>query len=710
MWKTLKERIVRGQRLSMIVFGVAGAAIALQLTGGLQLLEWAILDQWFRLRLPESGASRVVVVTIDETDISNLGAWPLSDLTLATLIQKLNQQQPRAIGLDLYRDLPVEPGRAALLKAFASTPNLFVIEKVVSGADGPAIRAPIGLKSRDQVAASDLVQDGDGKLRRNLLSVRVDRASPNHLPKTRTTVTLGAKLALAYLKAENVLPQQSPDGRLQLGKATLLPLQPSEGGYVRVDVGGFQILSNFYRYRAGTPTVSITQVLTNQVPATLMRDRLVVVGSIAESVSDRFYTPFTTDSQSAWSGVEFHANVANQIVSAALDGRPLLRGVPESLEWGWILVGSGVGAAVGSRLMSLRWTVCITFLVGMSLAVSAYLCFLVGWWVVVVSPGLAFIGAGLLSRGLLLWTDLTVSHQSLEEYSKTLEIKVQERTQELREKNLALENAKQQADTANRAKSAFLANMNHELRTPLAIILGCSEILGYDPSLNTRQKERLVTIDHSVQHLLKLINDVLEVSKIEAGVVALEVCQVDLLELLTTLEEMFRPQARLKGLTLTFDLAPDLPYWIETDANKLRQVLINLLSNALKFTDRGSVILRVKVGCGSWGVGHGLESILSEGTTIEGSEDLTSASNRPIPHTLQFEVEDTGHGIALAEMDRLFEAFVQAEAGRKSKRGTGLGLAISQQFVKLMGGEICVESTVDRGSRFAFGIKIHSPI
>lgn len=698
MWKPLKERIVRGQRIGLIVFGVAGAAIALQLTGSLQLLEWAILDQWFRLRPPESGVSRVVVVTIDETDITYLGAWPLSDQRLATLIEKLKQQQPRAIGLDLYRDLPVEPGREALLKAFASTPNLFVIEKVVSGADGPAIKAPIGLKSRDQVAASDLVQDGDGKLRRNLLSVRVG-GSPG-LSKPRTTVTLGAKLALAYLKAENILPQQSPDGRLRLGKADLLPLQTSEGGYVRADVGGFQILSNFYRYQAGTPTVSLTQVLTNQVPANLMRDRLVVVGSIAESVSDRFYTPFTTDSQSAWSGVEIHANVANQLVSAALEGRPLLRGMSESLEWGWILVWSGVGAALGSRLTSLRWTVCIILLIAISLGGSAYLCFWLGWWVVVVSPGLAVVGSALLSRGLLMWTDLTVSHQSLEEYSKTLEIKVQERTQELREKNLALENAKQQAEAANRAKSSFLANMNHELRTPLAIILGCSEILGYDQALNTRQKERLVTIDHSVQHLLKLINDVLEVSKIEAGVVELELDQVDLLELLKTLEEMFRPQFRLKGLTLTFDLAPDLPHRVEVDANKLRQVLINLLSNALKFTDRGSVTLRVSLGCWSWDVENDLASV-----TANGLEEAISDSN-PIPHTLRFEVEDTGQGISPMEMDKLFEAFVQTESGRKSKRGTGLGLAISQQFVKLMGGEICVESTLDRGSCFSFGIKI----
>lgn len=673
MSRPLKERIIEGQRIGVTVLGVTGVVLALQLAGALQLLEWAVLDQWFRWRPSEAGQSRVVVVTVDESDIANLGYWPLPDIVVATLVEKLKQQQPRAIGLDLYRDLPVEPGHQALQKVFASTPNLFVIEKVVNGIEGRTIAAPIGLKNRDQVAASDLVLDGDGKLRRILLSVRVGDV-PSQRNRGRTTATLGAKLALAYLKVENIHPRLIPNtDSVQLGKAKLVPLRGNEGGYIRADAGGFQILSNFYRLRANTSTVSITDVLRNRVPADLIRDRVVVVGSIAESVRDRFYTPFTTDTQTAWSGVEFHANVANQLLSAALDGRTLLQGIPEPLEVSWLLVWSGVGALLGSRSKSTRWAVMVAGAMVLVLASSAYVVFLAGWWVVVVSPVLALIGAGLVSRGTLLWSNLRVSHQALAEYSRTLEVKVLERTHEIQAKNVALEYAKQQAEAANRAKSAFLANMNHELRTPLTIILGCSEILGYDQALNDKQKERLVTIDHSVQHLLKLINDVLEVSKIEAGVVALETDTVDLLKLLKSLEEMFRSQAIAKELKLVFELASDLPSKIQTDENKLRQVLINLLSNAVKFTEQGQITLRV--GVQGWG-------------------------------TLHFEVEDTGYGIAIEETDQLFTAFVQTEAGRKSKRGTGLGLAISQQFVKLMGGEITVCSQVGQGSLFAFSITV----
>ncbi|NJR51303.1 MAG: CHASE2 domain-containing protein [Leptolyngbyaceae cyanobacterium CSU_1_3] len=417
----------------------------------------------------------------------------------------------------------------------------------------------------------------------------------------------------------------------------------------------------------------------------MIRDRVVVVGSIAESVSDRFYTPFSTDTQSTWSGVELHANIANQLIGAAIDGRTLLKGIPEPLELGWVLLWSAVGAALGAQLNSARWTAWVSLGAALCLTGLAYGCFLLGWWVLAVAPMLALLGSALLSRGAMLWSDLRLSHQVLEGYSKTLEVKVRQRTQELRDKNTALEQAKQQAEAASRAKSTFLANMNHELRTPLAIILGCSEILGYDQSLSARQRERLSTIDDSVQHLLKLINDVLEVSKIEAGVVWVDRKTVDLSKLLKSLEEMFRSQAALKGVALWFELAPNLPEHIQTDENKLRQILINLLSNAVKFTEQGHVILRVRV-----------------------AEPRSLPTSTIVPcQSLHFEVEDTGYGIAPDELDTLFDAFVQAEAGRTSKQGgTGLGLSISQQFVKLLGGEIRVHSAAGQGSLFGFEIEI----
>lgn len=432
MWTKLKSQFLQGRGIGTIVITVTGAVLALQWSGTLQLLESAVLDRWFRLRPLESGTSRVVIVTIDETDISRLKRWPMSDATLAKLLEKLKQQQPKVIGLDLYRNLPVEPGHQELLKVFASTPNLIGIKKALSNASGSAVDPPPILQDRNQVAASDLVLDTDGKVRRHLLSVR------NYQGKT--IMTLGTKLALGYLEGQNIQPEASgKDGTLiKLGKAKFRPLQENEGGYVRADVGGYQILANFHKIHGGVPKISITDVLEDRIPANLIRGRIVLIGTFAASLGDKFYTPYTTDFRTAWSGIELHADLASQILSAALDGRQLLRGVPEPIAWFWVFLWSSVGTALGWRVRSPCLLVVVILAAGGTLMGSAYLLFLGGWWVVVASPSLALVSAGLVSRGFLLWKELQLSHQALEYYAQTLEVKVQERTQELVEKEVFL--------------------------------------------------------------------------------------------------------------------------------------------------------------------------------------------------------------------------------------------------------------------------------
>jgi len=429
MWTKLKAQFLRRQSIGTIIIAVTGAVLALQWSGTLQLLESAVLDRWFRLRPLETGESRVVIVTIDEPDMSRLGRWPMSDGTLAKLLEKLKQQQPTAIGLDLYRNLPVEPGHQELLKVFASTPNLIGIKKPYSNASGPAVDPPPILQDRDQVAASDLVQDADGKVRRHLLSVRNRQG--------KTTMTLGTKLALAYLEGQNIQAEVS-GSLIKLGKAKFRPLQENEGGYVRADVGGYQILANFHRLRGEVSKISMTDVLEDRVPKNLMRGRIVLIGMFAASLGDKFYTPYTTDFRTAWSGVELHADLASEILSAALDGRQLLRGVPEPIEWLWVFLWSSVGTALGWRIRSLCWVVIAIPVAGASLMGIAYLFFLGGWWVSAVSALLALVSAGLVSRGSLLWKELQLSHQALENYAQTLEGKVQERTHELAEKELFL--------------------------------------------------------------------------------------------------------------------------------------------------------------------------------------------------------------------------------------------------------------------------------
>jgi CheY-like chemotaxis protein/two-component sensor histidine kinase len=228
--------------------------------------------------------------------------------------------------------------------------------------------------------------------------------------------------------------------------------------------------------------------------------------------------------------------------------------------------------------------------------------------------------------------------------------------------------------------------MSHELRTPLNAILGFSQLIGRSRNLSSEHQEDLGIVIRNGEHLLTLINQVLDLSKIEAGRITLNETSFNLYRLLNDLDDMFQLKADDKGLQLQFDRTPDVPEYVSTDEVKLRQVLINLLSNAVKFTFQGGVSVRVR-------------SVIGNG------ED---SSNDQLPMTnyqLHFEVEDTGSGIAPDELDSLFEAFVQTQTGQQSSEGTGLGLSIVRSFVQLMGGEISVSSQVGKGTVFKFDIK-----
>ncbi|WP_293334101.1 CHASE2 domain-containing protein [Microcoleus sp. CAWBG58] len=389
MLKTIKKWLDRERRVLITASAVGGTVILLRWFGFLQGLEWAAFDRFVRWRPAEPMDSRIVIIEINEADLQKYG-YPISDAVLAQLLQKLHAGKPRAIGLDIYRDLPTQPGNAELVKTFKTIPNLIGIE-LMPDETRFGVRPPPVLEKLDRIGFNNVVIDADSQVRRTLLY-----AWPGN---GKTYQSFALRLALLYLETEGISPQPATVNPkyLQLGKGVFERFKPNDGAYVRADSRGYQILTNLRHPRGSFRTVSMSDVLSGKVPVDFVRSRAVLIGSTAPSLKDFHQNAYSSGlfaPPQPVPGVELQANFLSQILSAALDGREGIKVWPEAAEWLWILLWSWTGANVSWKLRSLGRSAWSLSSICVGLSASLYIAWLAGWWLPLIPSILSLLGSG----------------------------------------------------------------------------------------------------------------------------------------------------------------------------------------------------------------------------------------------------------------------------------------------------------------------------
>jgi adenylate cyclase len=411
--RAIPNRRIGWTWIPRVALSVAAPVLLFRILGILQAWELDLLDQFFRWRPLEPRDERITVVTIEESDLRQFG-YPIPDRVLAQALNTIKAQKPQAIGLDLYRDLPVQTGHQELERVFRSTPNLFGIEKVT----GDLVNSPPVLRQLGQVGFADQLEDSDRIVRRALLSI---------MSEDKLQYSLAAQLALHYLASETITPEplDSDGQRLRLGKAFFDRLKNNPGGYIGLDTSGYQIFLNYRGTQANFASFSLQQLLNGNVPPEHLRDRIILIGTTAASVKDVFYTPYSAEwlgGSQSMPGVILHANIVSQLLSAAVDGRPLIHVWPDLAEGMWIVVWAGIGALISWKFKSLLRLVISGVLVSGGLMGGCYLSFLVGWWLPIVPALLSLWVAAIV---LLVITNKQLDHLRCQ-YTLTLLLKARQ--------------------------------------------------------------------------------------------------------------------------------------------------------------------------------------------------------------------------------------------------------------------------------------------
>jgi adenylate cyclase len=385
---------------------VSVGILTLRATGGLETLELATYDWLIRSRpskaIPDP---RITLVAVTEQDIRRYGQWPLSDQTMAELLGKLVQLKPRAIGVDIYRDIPVPPGREALDAVLTANRSIVVVAKI-GDETKVGIPGPPSLNGTDQIGFNDILVDADGIVRRGLMFQDAG---------DRVEYAFAVRLALRYLEVDGIAPVPDPlvPEHIRLGSVTLRPFESSDGGYAEGDASGYQILLDYLHGRVLPHAVSIEDVMANRVHPAAIEGKVVMVGVTAESVPDVFHTPFSSGFKSGhiMSGVALHGQLVSQLLRAGLAGHHPIRTVGDATEVGWIIAWGLLGGLLGLWTRS-SWRLTVGLIAGLVVLVGIVaVVFWRGWWIPLVPPALTWVCAASLVTAAAL--NMEKAHRAL---------------------------------------------------------------------------------------------------------------------------------------------------------------------------------------------------------------------------------------------------------------------------------------------------------
>ena len=370
--------------VTLLVLGIRSLSM-------LQGAEFGVLDQFFQMRGEEPIDSRIVIIGIDENDISQSERWPVSDQQLVEVLAKIQEMNPRAIGLDLYRDIPVSPGTLQLQKFLETNENIIGIEQLADQG-GSLVAPPPVLKKTTRVGFNNIILDSDQRVRRSFLYWKIDRGE-----YVRESFSL--KLAKLYLSKENIYEQPSPyhTSDLKLGRGIFRQFQSDDGPYINADAGAYQVMVNFRGKSGRFTTLTLEDLMWGNISAQTLRDKIVLIGTTATSLKDFSATPYTHhqfgSATSLMSGVELQAQFTSHILGAALDGRSLLQVWSEPLEVAWIALWAEIGVFFCMLLRGPKRSLLLVLILGMTVLVIGYGAFLMGWVIPVVAPLVALIAS-----------------------------------------------------------------------------------------------------------------------------------------------------------------------------------------------------------------------------------------------------------------------------------------------------------------------------